>query len=73
MIQEMVEWISYINDGHVSTSESEISAALESLRDEVLRGAARKILVELPDPNPLASIFKPYVGTLAANLIYPKE
>ncbi|MFD4699787.1 hypothetical protein [Streptomyces niveus] len=39
--------------------------------DGVAHELAEKIRAEIKDPNPLASIFKPFAGTLAADLIDP--
>ncbi|MCT2594249.1 hypothetical protein LHJ74_30815 [Streptomyces sp. N2-109] len=38
------------------------NAMLDAYRDEILREAADVLDARSPDPNPLASIFKPYVG-----------
>lgn len=43
------------------------------LLDAYAHELAEQIRRELPDPNPLASIFKPYAAHLAADLIDPKE
>lgn len=50
-----------------------VDRLLSDHRGDIRHEAAEEIRTELPDPNPLASIFKPYVGTLAANLIDPED
>lgn len=42
-----------------------------ALIDAYTHQLAEKIRAEIKDPNPLASIFQPFAGTLAANLIDP--
>lgn len=46
---------------------------IDAYRAEVLREAAARIRVEIRDPNPLASLFSPFAGTLAADLIDPDK
>lgn len=48
-------------------------ADAERLVDAYAHALAERIRKEIKDPSPLASLFQPFAGTLAANLIDPKE
>jgi hypothetical protein len=53
--------------------EDSTNALLDAYRDEILSKLAGEIREKFPDPNPLASIFKPYVGQQIADYIDPED